>query len=110
MKTNPRIILLAASCFLVGFVTHSLLRTSRPASPIPAAPATTPFAMLSPQMASTQVFHIDDGVWFAWPDGTRKRTSPPMPQPTSSEEMRRMHPGYYDLFDTRHRSDIDLRD
>ena len=110
MKTNAKIILLAVSCFLAGFITRSWLTPHRPVSPTPTAPAVTPFAMLTPPMVSTQVFHIDDGVWYVSPDGTRSRTPPPMPQPTSSEEMLRTHPGYYDLIDTRYRPDIDSRD
>jgi hypothetical protein len=101
MKRNPKIILLAVSCFLAGFITHSLMTPQRPASPVPTAPAVTPFAMLAPPIVSTQVFHIDDGVWYVSPDGTRSRTPPAMSQPMSSEEMRRMRPGYYDLIDTQ---------
>src|SRR5690349_24734730 len=105
MKINPKIILLAAGFFLAGFVTRSWLTPQRLPEPPPATTAVTPFAMLTPLTVSTQVFHIDDGAWYIWPDGRRT-----VPQPMSSEEMRRARPGYYDLLDAQSRPDIDLRD
>ena len=103
MKTKPKMIVLAVSCFLAGFFTCYWLMPQPQPTPITAAPAPTPFAMLTPPTVSTQVFQIDEGVWYRHSDGALRRTPPPELEP-------QRRPGYYDLIDNRYQPDVDLRD
>jgi hypothetical protein len=93
MKTRAQAIVLAASCFLTGFVACYWLMQqphSQRKPAIIATPQFPPFAVLSLPTVSTQTFRIDEGFWYQWPDGTMQRS--PTPQ---------MRPSYYDLIDTR---------
>ena len=97
MKTNPKVVILAVSCFLAGFsACYWLTRQPQP-TPAATTPAPTPFAMLTRSVVSTQAFRIDDGVWYHHPDGVMRRTPPKIPE-LSAPHLR---PGYYDLIDTR---------
>ena len=92
MKASLRNTVLAVSCFLAGFLTCYLLTQphAKPAPVVTGAPTFTPIAMVALPTVITQEFRIDDGIWYQWPDGTKRRSVPP--------EMR---PSFYDLIDTR---------
>ena len=114
MKTKPQYMVLAVSCFLAGFLTCYILMEQPQSTPAPAvtvaAPILPPIAMLTLSTISTQTFLIDGGTSYIGPGGERSLTPPAMPQPMSSEEMRRVRPGYYDLIDTRSPPDIELKE
>ena len=100
---KTKMILLAVSRFIAGFLScYWLIPQPQPTSAA-IAPAPTPFAMLTPPMVSTQVIEIDDGVWYQHSDGVLRRTPP-----ATLEPQRR--PVYYDLIDTRDQPNVDLSD